>query len=207
MKQLMIVLFCLLFAVCGFAQAQELEQLKLNLEKLVQLKLMLARAKEGYQILQKGYQGVRDAAKGNFDLHQRELDRLLAVSAQVKKLPSIEGMYRDGRSVKTRFEEWWKFIMGLSCFSAGELGSIRSTYGELLSRLAENEDQVQLVLEPGVLRMNDAERIAAIEMIVNDSQRMVQQIDGLIKEQSCIAGTRQQLSKDKAAMLRQYGKE
>lgn len=207
MKQLMIVLCCLVGAVCGAAQAQELEQLKLNLEKLVQLKLMLARAKEGYQILQKGYQGVRDAAKGNFDLHQRELDRLLVVPAQVKKLPSIGFMRSEWRSAENRFEDWWRFVKGLHCFTVDEFGSIRSDYASLVSGLKENEAQVELVLQPGVLRMNDAERIAAIEMIVNDSRRMVQQIDGLIKKQSRIAGTRQQLNKDKAAMLRQYGME
>jgi len=207
MKQLMIVLCCLVGAVCGAAQAQELEQLKLNLEKLVQLKLMLARAKEGYQILQKGYQGVRDAAKGNFDLHQRELDRLLAVSMQVKKLPSIGFIRSEWRSAEKRFEDWWRFVKGLQCFTVDEFRSIRSDYASLVSGLKENEAQVELVLQPGVLRMNDAERIAAIEMIVNDSRRMVQQIDGLIKKQSRIAGTRQQLNKDKAAMLRQYGME
>lgn len=207
MKQVLILLSLFLGSVSGSAQAQELEQLKLNLEKLVQLKLMLARAKEGYQILQKGYNGVRDAAKGNFDLHQRELDRLLEVSAEVKKVPAKEELYRDGRSVKMRFEEWWKFIKGLGCFSAGELAGIRIDYAALVSRLEENEGQVQLVLAPGILRMNDAERIAAIEMVASDSRLVVQKIDGLIKEQSRIAGARQQLSKDKAAMLRQYGKE
>jgi len=59
------------------AQKQEMEQLQLNMEKLVQLRLMLQQAKQGYQLLQNGYTAVRDAARGNYDLHKSYLDGLL----------------------------------------------------------------------------------------------------------------------------------
>ena len=52
------------------AQEQELQQLALDIEKLSELKSMLADMKTAYQVLSRGYDKVKGVTQGNFSLHQ-----------------------------------------------------------------------------------------------------------------------------------------
>lgn len=206
-KQLLVFGF-LLFAALGLrGQAQELEQLKLNLEKLLQLKLMLARAKQGYEVLQNGYNAVRDVAKGNFDLHKQEMDRLLKVSGQVKQMPVIQKMQSDRTAVQNEFEGWLRHVQMVKVFNASELLAIRERYSAYTDMLVEDQAQVQLVVSPGVLRMNDAERMDVITRLSENSFATCKKIGRLIQEQSLVALKMIRHKKDREAMLRIYGKK
>src|SRR5436190_10875691 len=72
-----------------FAQAQELEQLALDLEKLTQFKQILKDLEEGYKVLEGGYNTIKDISQGNFNLHKEFLDGLLAISPAVAKYKKI----------------------------------------------------------------------------------------------------------------------
>ena len=203
------MLVLIVFALAGFgafAQAQELEQLKINLEKLVQLKLILARAKQGYAMLEKGYNSVRDLSKGNFELHQRELNSLLAVRPAIKQMPDLVQMQDNSNAVQRVFDEWWRSVQTARVFSAGELVGIGAKQRAIVDMLKDDMSQVKLVLTPGVLRMNDAERMAAIELLASNTAQLCEKMRGFISEQSRIAATRMQDKKDRQAMLRFYGK-
>lgn len=206
-KQLLVFGFLLFGALRLEAQAQELEQLKLNLEKLLQLKLMLARAKQGYQVLQNGYNAVRDVAKGNFDLHKQAMDRLLMVSGQVKQMPAIQKMQSDRTAVQKEFEGWLRHVQVAKVFNAVELSQIRERYSAYTDMLLEDQAQVQLVVNPGVLRMNDAERMDVITRLSENSIATCEKVRKLIQDQSLVALKMIQHKKDREAMLRIYGKE
>lgn len=66
------------------AQADEIAQLVLNIEKLSQFKQILSDMKKGYQILNGGYNTVKNIAEGNFSLHKAFLDGLMEVSPTVR---------------------------------------------------------------------------------------------------------------------------
>ena len=74
----------LLFVQPAKAQAQEVEQLLLNVEKLAQMKSILEQLKQGYEVIAKGYLAVKSVSEDNFDLHKMFLDRLLDVSPVVR---------------------------------------------------------------------------------------------------------------------------
>ncbi|MFW2476840.1 MAG: hypothetical protein ACN4EP_07990 [Sediminibacterium sp.] len=206
MKKIFVLIVMVVLSLGAFAQAQELEQLKINLEKLVQLKLILARAKQGYAMLEKGYNSVRDISKGNFELHQRELNSLLAVRPAIKQMPALVQMQDKRSAVQGVFDEWLRSVQTARVFSAGELAGIRAKYSALKEMLADDATEVKLVLTSGVLRMNDAERMAAIELLASNTAQLCEKIHGLISEQSKIAAARMQDKKDREAMLRFYGK-
>src|ERR1700730_18790216 len=71
------------------AQTQEAQQLLLNWEKLTQLKSVLKNMYEGYRIVSKGYNTIKDISQGNFTLHQVFLDGLLEVSPAVRKYKRV----------------------------------------------------------------------------------------------------------------------
>lgn len=206
MKSIIVFIVLVVIGFGAFAQAQELEQLKINLEKLVQLKLILARAKQGYAMLEKGYNSVRDLSKGNFELHQRELNSLLAVRPAIKQIPALAEMQDNSGAVQGVFDEWLRYVQTARVFSAVELVGIWAKYSALKEMLADDATQVKLVLTPGVLRMNDAERIAAIEVLASNTAQLCEKMRGFISEQSKIAAARMQDKKDREAMLRFYGK-
>ena len=73
------LVICGLF--CSFrasAQSAEIQQLLLNVEKLTQFKQILSDMKKGYQILEGGYNTIKDISEGNFSLHKAFLDGLRA---------------------------------------------------------------------------------------------------------------------------------
>ncbi|MEO8172593.1 MAG: hypothetical protein ABI581_05905 [Sediminibacterium sp.] len=187
------------------AQVQEIQQLKIDLEKLVQLKLMLSQAKQGYQTLQNGYNCVRDAAKGNFDLHKNYIDGLLKVSVQVKNAPALQRFMDNSALVPIEYRSWYNQLQSKGFLKTDELVLVRSRYRELENTLADELDQLQVILAPGKLRMSDGERIAAIEMLANKSDEQVGVLRKLVKEYTVIAATRAQYQKDKQAVLKLYG--
>src|SRR5258708_28357568 len=65
------------------AQAQELEQLALDIEKLAQMKSILTEMYKGYKILTGGYNTIKRLAEGNFNLHPAYLNGLLQGSPAV----------------------------------------------------------------------------------------------------------------------------
>ena len=81
----MAVLFCCLQLHLVKAQAAEITQLLLNVEKLSQLKQILQNMKDGYQIISGGYNLVKDISEGNFSLHRSFLDGLYMVNPELRK--------------------------------------------------------------------------------------------------------------------------
>ena len=57
-------------AMPAFPQAQELEELALDIEKLAQFKQILSDMKKGYTILSGGYNTIKNLSQGNFNLHK-----------------------------------------------------------------------------------------------------------------------------------------
>ncbi|WP_236937576.1 hypothetical protein [Flavobacterium coralii] len=89
LRKLLFASLMFLITVQGNAQVQELKQLALNIEKLAQFRAILKDMKEGYEILSKGYNTVKDLTQGNFDLHKTFLDALLQVSPAVRNYKRV----------------------------------------------------------------------------------------------------------------------
>lgn len=93
MKKILIIV-CLAFlgllpSYKASAQTDEIAQLLLNVEKLAQFKQILSDMKKGYQILEGGYNTIKDISEGNFSLHKAFLDGLMQVSPTVRNYKRI----------------------------------------------------------------------------------------------------------------------
>ncbi|WP_025144309.1 hypothetical protein [Pedobacter jeongneungensis] len=163
-KVLVILFFGLgLFRVS--AQSTDAQQLLLNVEKLSQLKNILSDMKRGYEVLSKGYNAVRGIAKGNFSLHETFLDGLLLVSPEVMKYHKIaELVSAQGRLIREYKSAYQGFVSSGS-FSASELEYISRVYASLASESLDHLEELLRVISSGELRMNDAERLSAIDRL------------------------------------------
>lgn len=171
--QKIIVIFILLSIGANFsanAQANEIQQLLLNVEKLSQLKKILSNMKKGYQILSTGYNTIEDLSKGNFNLHKTFLDGLLAVSPEVREYKKIA----DIINYQLILVEEYKTAIGRfrqdGNFSGEELDYLERVYDKLFEQSLENLNDLTNVITAGKLRMSDDERLQAIDYIYWDMQ-------------------------------------
>ena len=112
MKRIYVALLFVMSCQISFAQSDEAQQLLLNIEKLTQLKKILNEMYQGYKIVSKGYNTIKDISHGNFDLHKTFLDGLLEVSPAVKKYKRIvdiislqSSLVKEYRSAFNRFKK------------------------------------------------------------------------------------------------------
>ncbi len=189
MKTYLLLLVLLVPARQGLAQAEEIEQLVLNVEKLAQLKEILSNLEKSYQILNGGYQTIKGLSEGNFKLHEAFLDRLLQVS------PVVKDYYRVGLILE-RQRQMLRSLRSLQSSTLSGLSAQESAYLQLVySRLYQQSEQLikslTLLLTPKALRMNDAERLSAIDRLYESGQQQWQFLEDFNRQTSLLLLSRQ----------------
>lgn len=147
------------------AQGQEMQQLLLNIEKLTQLKSILADMKTGYQIYQQGYGAVSNLSKGNFNLHNVYLNGLLQVSPVVKNYGRVAEIVTQQASILSEYKTAFRKFKQSGSFNAKELDYMSRVYGQLVKQSLGNITDLTNVLTTTKLRMSDDDRIKAIDRI------------------------------------------
>lgn len=174
MKRILIVtgllMSVILSAKKASGQADEIAQLALNIEKLTQFKQILSEMKKGYQILEGGYNTVKNISEGNFNLHKTFLDGLLEVSPAVRNYRRVKDiadcqllLVKEYRSAYDRFRKD-------DNFNADEVAYMGQVYDNLFQQSLRNLDELLVVVTAGKTRMSDDERLQAIDRIYADMQ-------------------------------------
>jgi hypothetical protein len=148
--------------------AQTIEQLTLDYEKLSEYKQILANMYSAYTAIKQGYEQVKSIAEGNFNLHQAFLDALLAVSPVVGNYFKVTNIINNEAELVKEYKAAQKYFNSGGHFSAAELDYFNTMYGNLLNGSLRNLDELTMIITAGTLRMNDAERLAAIDRIDAD---------------------------------------
>lgn len=151
------------------AQAQELQQLILDIEKLTQMKAILSDMKTGYQIYRQGYGAISSLSKGNFNLHDIYLSGLMAVSPAVRNYGRIAEILTMQASMIEAYKRSNRLFRQSGSFSAAELSYMSDVYTRLVSETLDSVEELTDVITAGKLRMSDAERIKAIDRIYEGS--------------------------------------
>jgi hypothetical protein len=170
MKQLyttLLLLFILGAALPPRAQAQadEIQQLLLNVEKLHQLKSILSDMKQGYDILHQGYGTVRDISQGSFSLHDAFLEGLLEVSPTVRHYRRVAETIALQQHLVQEYRTAYRRFRDAGTFSPDELAYLATVYDNLLEESLRHLEELVLVLTAGELRMAEAERLEAIDRL------------------------------------------
>lgn len=173
MKRQLIVLIMLvglLFPSQAAAQSQEMQQLILNIEKLAQFKQILTDMKKGYQILNGGYNVVKDLSKGNFSLHETFLDALMQVSPTVRKYKRVGDIIHYQVLLVKEYKAAFNRFRNSGNFNPEEIVYLEKVYSKLFKESIRNLDELTSVISANTLRMSDDERLAAIDKVYADMQ-------------------------------------
>jgi hypothetical protein len=160
-----ILLLIILFASVSLlrAQAFEIEQLALDVSKLAQLKTILQDLYKGYEILNSGYNAIKNISAGNFNLHQAFLDALLAISPAVKDYARIADIISYQTRLVSEYKAAFSRFQQSKAFRPDEIGYMGTVYGNLFSESVKDISNLINIITAGVLRMSDDERLRAID--------------------------------------------
>jgi DNA repair ATPase RecN len=152
------------------AQADEIEQLLLNVEKLAQFKQILSDMKKGYQILEGGYNTIKNISEGNFNLHKAFLDGLMEVSPTVRNYRRVADIINYQIVLVKEYRNAYDRFKRDNNFNTDELSYLGRVYDNLFKESLRNLDELLTVITAGKTRMSDDERLQAIDRIYADMQ-------------------------------------
>jgi hypothetical protein len=169
--RLILLFFCLsCVSLKSNAQEYEIQQLLLDIEKLVQLKEILSDMYKGYEILSEGYGAIKDISEGNFNLHKDFLDGLLEVNPVVKNYKRVADIFYYETLIVTNAGNAIRNFQASELFTADELSYISTVCNNVLTASAKNVEDLLTIITAQQLRMSDDERIAGIDRIYNEVQ-------------------------------------
>lgn len=160
----------LLPAFRASAQADEIAQLLLNVEKLAQFKQILSDMKKGYQILEGGYNTIKNISEGNFSLHKTFLDGLMGVSPTVRNYRRVADITNYQITLVKEYRNAYDRFRRDNNFNPDELAYLRRVYDNLFKESLRNLDELLTVITAGKARMSDDERLQTIDRIYADMQ-------------------------------------
>jgi len=152
------------------AQATELMQLALNIEKLSQFKKILSQLYDGYKILHEGYNRVKDIADGNFKLHQAFLDGLYAVNPGIKKYRRVADIISCQLKLVSEYKSALAMFRKANLFSDDDLRYFEAVYKGLFNKSISNLDELLMVITANQTRMSDDERLAIIDRVFSSME-------------------------------------
>lgn len=183
----------------------DITQLLLDVQKLSQLKQILSDMYTAYTVVHTGYENVKNLSQGTYSLHKTFLDGLLAVSPVVSNYAKVADIASKEVSIVKEYQAARQYLQGSGRFSDDELVYISNVYSNLLMASLKNVNELVMVLTAGSLRMNDAERLSAIDRIdadIGGQLRFLQKFD----DQAAVQAAQRQASvNDQATLMALYG--
>lgn len=195
----------ILFSNNAVAQSEEAQQLALNVQKLAQFKKILSNMKKGYDILNGGYNTVKNLTEGNFKLHETFLDALLKVSPSVKNYKKVADIIRFQKLIISEYKSAYSRVKTNGLMNKGEIDFIGGVYSGLVDKSLNNLEDLTMVVTSGKLRMSDDERIQAIDRIYDDMQEKLVFLRDFNNQTSVVILQREKEQKDAKAMKAIYG--
>ena len=187
------------------AQAQEMQQLILDIEKLTQMKGILSDMKTGYQIYQQGYGTISNLSKGNFDLHNVFITGLMAVSPSVRNYGRIAEILANEASLISEYKRENSLFQQSGSFTVSELSYMSDVYTRLVSETLDNVEELTNVITANKLRMSDAERIKAIDRIYATSSDKLQFLQSFDNQGVALSLQRSKDAADTQTLKQLYG--
>ncbi len=152
------------------AQAAEIQQLLLDVQKLSALKGILNDMYKGYEIVSNGYETIKNISEGNFNLHEAFLDGLLAVSPAVQNYKRIADIINNQLMIVKEYKTAYTRYKEDENFTPDEIIYIGKVYSNLFNESLKSLDELTIVITASTLRMSDDERISSIDRISEDMQ-------------------------------------
>ncbi len=185
--------------------ADDIQQLIMDVQKLTQLKQILAEMYQEYTMVQKGYEDIKSLSQGTFSLHKVFLDGLLAVSPAVSSYSKVGDIIVKEARLISEYQSANGFLRSSGKFTPQELDYFSGMYGILLQRGEKNVNELDMVTTDGELRMSDAERLSAIDRIDKDIGGELSFMERFNNNAALQVAQRQQIEQDVGTVRGLYG--
>lgn len=187
------------------AQATEVQQLLLNLDKLNQLRKILDNMYTGYKILDKGYRTIRDISQGNYSLHQAFVDALMAVNPTIRNYKRIPFIIDYQKLLLAEYKRYYNKFKQDPGFNPDELQYMSGVYNFLIDASLRNIDDLMMIITATRLRMSDDERLKAIDAIYFDMENKMMFLRTFNNSTQLLAIQRARSRHDVITMQKLYG--
>lgn len=190
---------------CAMAQTQEAQQLALNIAKLKQMKNILGQFKDAYDILNNGYNEIRDISKGDYNQHKSYLDGLLNVSPSVRHYSRVATIIKYQYQLVAENRKAYARFVSSKMFRPQELEYMSRVYNQLLNQSLANLEELTTILTNGKARMSDDERLKAIDRIYFDMEEKLNFLRSFNRSTGALALQRQHEGNDVKTVEKLYG--
>jgi hypothetical protein len=204
MKTIFILLIGVCLGLSVIGQTQELEQLKLNIAKLAQLRLQLSQAKQGYQMLLSSYQQLREVGKENFTIHQQQLDALWQVNATVLQSPIVGLLKQQSSSLDSLLHDGLTFLKRSGVFTHHEQLVLQGQLNQYKDEMHSLLQRKQLLLTPRALQLREAERLVLLRQLAIQGDVCLEKAQQKISQQRWIGMQRKQVIRDRKMIQQLY---
>lgn len=187
------------------AQTDEVQQLLLNVEKLIQFKRILSDMKKGYRILHVGYNTIKNLSEGNFNLHKTFLDGLMQISPAVKKYRRIADITDYQILLMKEYKNAFNRFKQNDIFNEDELIYMGRVYSNLFNQSLRNLNELSIIITADKLRMSDDERLSAIDRIYEDMEDKLAFLREFNQSTAILGGQRMKEKGDTRVVKRIYG--
>jgi len=185
--------------------ADAAQQLALDYQKLSGLKSILKQMYQGYEVVNKGYNSVKDVSKGNFDLHQAFLDGLMVVSPTVRKYPRVQDIINDQASLLSEYKSASATFKQDKHINPDEIGYMMDVYNNLVSQSLSHLNELTMIMSDNKLRMSDDERLRAIDRLYAEGHESLTFLRQFNNNTQAVAIQRAQQSNDRQTLKTLYG--
>jgi hypothetical protein len=183
----------------------DIQQLLLDVQKLGQLKQILAQMYQEYTMLHQGYEQIKGLSQGTFSLHKAFLDGLLLVSPAVSSYSKVGDVVSKEARLLADYQQANGFFCASGLFTPQELDGFSTNYGVYLQHSQKDVDELSMVTTDGELRMSDAERLSAIDRIDEDMTRQLNLMHSFNNSVAIQAAQRTQVAGDIGSLRSLYG--
>jgi hypothetical protein len=201
----MIIMLCIGLSDKAFGQAQDIEQLTLDIEKLAQFKQILSNMKKGYDVISSGYSTISSISQGTFNLHQGFLNGLLAVSPPLRAYSRVAQIISYQETLLSEYKSAFSNFKSGGRFTPQEISYMGTVYKNLFNQSVNNLSALTMVMTDSQLRMSDDERLRQIDGIDKDMQDKLSFLRSFNSRAAAIDAQRARQQQDSKSLQQLYG--
>jgi hypothetical protein len=201
----LIIMLCIGLSDKAFAQAQDIEQLTLDIEKLAQFKQILSDMKKGYDVISSGYSTITSISQGTFNLHQGFLNGLLAVSPPLRAYSRVAQIISYQETLLSEYKSAYSNFKSSGRFTPEEISYMGTVYKNLFNQSVNNLSALTMVMTNSQLRMSDDERLRQIDGIDKDMQDKLSFLRSFNSRAAAIDAQRARQQQDSKRLQQLYG--
>jgi len=155
----------MLFALSSYAQIDAAEQLLINAEKLRQFEAILDNMYQGYVILDRGYNTIKDMAQGNFSIHDALINGLFAINPTIRDYRKIPYIIQYQQFLMKEYKDAYNRFKSDPHLTLQEIQYMANVYSFLVKASLGNLEELLMVITATKLSMSDEERLHVIDRI------------------------------------------